>query len=90
VTLPVPGKFMLLFGLLLLKIHTGVLPYNPDSTYGPFLVIVSFQTISMGKGTPLPSQRGGGQKKPGAVRWPDTGAGSLGRMYSIRVFNWIS
>lgn len=43
------GVFALLFGLLLLRIHTGALPYNPDSTYGLFLVIVSFQTITMGK-----------------------------------------
>lgn len=40
---------MLLFGLLLFKIHSGDLPYNPDSTYGLFLVIVSFQVITMGK-----------------------------------------
>ncbi|MDD4126509.1 MAG: hypothetical protein PHV39_02335 [Methanomicrobium sp.] len=40
---------MLLFGLLLFKIHTGNLPYAPDSTYGLFLVIVSFQIITMGK-----------------------------------------
>ncbi len=40
---------MLLFGLLLFKIHTGDLPYNPDSAYGLFLVIVSFQIITMGK-----------------------------------------
>ena len=43
------GVFMLLFGLLLFKIHTGELPYTPDSTYGLFLVIVSFQVITMGK-----------------------------------------
>jgi uncharacterized membrane protein HdeD (DUF308 family) len=43
------GVFMLLFGVLLFRIHTGVLPYNPDSTYGLFLVIVAFQTITMGK-----------------------------------------
>ena len=40
---------MLLFGLLLFRIHTGDLPYNPDSTYGLFLVIVSFQVITLGK-----------------------------------------
>lgn len=49
VILIVFGVFMLLFGLLLFKIHTGALPYNPDSTYGLFLVIVSFQIITMGK-----------------------------------------
>ncbi|MCT8337577.1 hypothetical protein FKB36_08795 [Methanoculleus sp. Afa-1] len=43
------GIFMLLFGLLLFRIHTGELPYAPDSTYGLFLVIVSFQIITMGK-----------------------------------------
>lgn len=49
VILLVLGVFMVLFGLLLFKIHTGELPYNPDGTYGLFLVIVSFQTITMGK-----------------------------------------
>lgn len=43
------GVFMLLFGMLLFGIHTGALPYAPDSTYGLFLVIVSFQIITMGK-----------------------------------------
>ena len=41
--------FWLIFGLLLLRIYTGDLPYNPDSAYGLFLVIVSFQMITMGK-----------------------------------------
>jgi hypothetical protein len=49
VVLLIYGVFTLLFGLLLFKIHTGELPYNPDSTYGLFLVIVSFQVITMGK-----------------------------------------
>jgi len=49
VILLVFGVFMLLFGLLLFRIHTGELPYAPDSTYGLFLVIVSFQVITMGK-----------------------------------------
>ena len=49
VILLILGIFMLLFGFLLFKIHTGDLPYNPDSTYGLFLVIVSFQVITMGK-----------------------------------------
>lgn len=40
---------MFLFGLLLFRIHTGALPYAPDSTYGFFLVIVSLQIITMGK-----------------------------------------
>jgi len=43
------GVFTLLFGLLLFKIHTGDLPYNRDSAYGLFLVLVSFQIITMGK-----------------------------------------
>ncbi|SPJ15111.1 conserved membrane hypothetical protein [Syntrophobacter sp. SbD2] len=49
VVLLILGVFALLFGLLLFRIHTGGLPYNPDSTYGLFLVIVSFQIITMGK-----------------------------------------
>ena len=49
VVLLIFGVFGLLFGLLLFKIYTGDLPYNPDSTYGLFLVIVSFQMITMGK-----------------------------------------
>ena len=49
VILMVFGVFMLIFGFLLFKIHTGALPYTPDSTYGLFLVIVSFQIITMGK-----------------------------------------
>ncbi len=43
------GLFMSLFGVLLYRIHAGALPYNPDATYGLFLVIVSFQIITMGK-----------------------------------------
>ena len=43
------GIGMLLFGLLLFKIHTGDLPFSPNSTYGQFLVLVSFQVITMGK-----------------------------------------
>ncbi len=49
VILLILGVFMLLFGLLLFRIHTGDLPYTPDSTYGLFLVIVSLQIITMGK-----------------------------------------
>ncbi|WP_048114563.1 hypothetical protein [Methanoculleus sp. MH98A] len=49
VILLVFGVFMSLFGLLLFRIHAGELPYAPDSTYGLFLVIVSFQVITMGK-----------------------------------------
>ena len=49
VLLIVIGVFMLLFGILLPRIHTGALPYSPDGTYGLFLVFVSFQMIAMGK-----------------------------------------
>jgi len=49
VILLILGVFMFLFGILLFRIHTGELPYNPDSTYGLFLVIVSFQIVTMGK-----------------------------------------
>lgn len=49
VILLILGIFMLIFGLLLFPIHTGELPYNPDSMYGLFLVIVSIQIITMGK-----------------------------------------
>lgn len=49
VVLLVLGVFMLLFGLLLFTIRTGDLPYNPDGTYGLFLVIVAFQIITLGK-----------------------------------------
>lgn len=52
VILLVLGIFMGLFGLLLLPITSGALPYAPDSTYGLFLVIVALQVITMGK-TPL-------------------------------------
>lgn len=50
------GVFWLLFGLMLFKIYTGDLPYNPDSAYGLFLVLVSFQMITMGK-TPFGALR---------------------------------
>lgn len=49
VILLVLAIFMLLFGFLLFKIQAGALPYNPDSTYGLFLVIVSFQVVTLGK-----------------------------------------
>lgn len=49
VILLVLSAFMLLFGILLFAIHTGSLPYTPDSTYGLFLVIVALQVITMGK-----------------------------------------
>jgi len=43
------GIFGLLYGLLLFKIYSGDLPYNVDGAIGLFLVIVSFQMITMGK-----------------------------------------
>jgi len=43
------GLFMALFGLLLLAIQRGALPYAPDSTYGLFLVLLSLQAITLGK-----------------------------------------
>jgi uncharacterized membrane protein HdeD (DUF308 family) len=49
VILLVLSVFMLLFGVLLFAIHTGSLPYSPDSTYGLLLVIVALQVITMGK-----------------------------------------
>ncbi len=49
VVLLIYGIGMLLFGLLLFKIHTGDLPFNLNSTYGLFLVLVSFQVITMGR-----------------------------------------
>lgn len=49
IVLIVFGIFWLVFGLLLLRIYSGVLPYSPDSAYGLFLVICSFQMITMGK-----------------------------------------
>lgn len=49
IMLLVLGVLMLVFGVLLFKIHTGALPYNADATYGLFLVIVSFQAITMGR-----------------------------------------
>jgi len=49
VILVVFGVFMLLFGLLLFMIHTGQLPYSPDSTYGLFLVILSLEAVTMGR-----------------------------------------
>ncbi len=49
VILLVLATFALLLGVLLLEIRTGTLPYNPDSTYGLFLVIVSFQVVTLGK-----------------------------------------
>lgn len=52
VILLVLGIFMGLFGLLLFPISTGTLPYDPDSTYGLFLVIIALQVITMGK-TPI-------------------------------------
>ena len=43
------GLFMALFGVLLPWINRGALPYAPDSTHGLFLVLLSFQAITLGK-----------------------------------------
>ncbi len=43
------GEFMLIFGALLFAISAGRLPYNPDSMYGLFLVLVFLQIIAMRK-----------------------------------------
>jgi hypothetical protein len=43
------GVFMLIFGLLLFEISAGRLPYDLDSAYGLFLVLISIQIITMGK-----------------------------------------
>jgi hypothetical protein len=49
VLLVVGGVFFLLFGVLLLLIDRGMLPYSEDSMYGLFVVLVSMQIITMGK-----------------------------------------
>jgi len=49
VILIVFGIFMLLYGLLIFLIQAGELPYNPDSTYGLLLVLISIQMITLGK-----------------------------------------
>lgn len=43
------GLFMALFGLLLLPIQRGALPYALDSTHGLFLVLLALQAITLGK-----------------------------------------
>lgn len=49
VILIVFGIFMLLFGLLMFLIQAGLLPFNPDSTFGLLLVLLSIQMITLGK-----------------------------------------
>jgi len=49
VILVVFGIFMLLFGLLMFLIQAGLLPFNPDSTFGLLLVLLSIQMITLGK-----------------------------------------
>ncbi len=66
------GTFGTLFGMLLFPISTGRLPYNPDRVYGLFLVLVSFQTITMGK-TPF-----GDVRRSWAVVIVGLGAAALG------------
>lgn len=43
------GVFLLLYGALVPGIHSGALPYRPDSAYGLFLVLVAIQVITLGK-----------------------------------------
>jgi hypothetical protein len=52
VLLLVGGVFFLLFGLLLVPISAGTLPYSEGAMYGLFVVLVSMQAITMGK-TPV-------------------------------------
>jgi len=49
VILIVFGIFMLLLGVLMFLIQAGILPYNPDSTFGLLLVLLSIQMITLGK-----------------------------------------
>lgn len=49
VILLVFGVFLLLFGALLPGIRAGAVPYSPDGAYGLFLVLTSFQVITLGK-----------------------------------------
>jgi uncharacterized membrane protein HdeD (DUF308 family) len=49
VLLIVGGVFFFLFGVLLLLIDRGMLPYSEGSMYGIFVVLVSMQIITMGK-----------------------------------------
>lgn len=72
VILLVFGLFASLFGWLLLGIHTGALPYSPDSMYGLFLVLVSIQAITLGK-TPF-----GDLRRSWLVIFIGTGAAVIG------------
>lgn len=56
VVLLVLGMFLLIFGLLQPGILTGAIPYNPDSSYGLLLVILSLQMLTLGK-TPVGTVR---------------------------------
>ncbi len=56
VILLVPGMFMLIFGLLQEGIRAGDIPYNPDSSYGLLLVMLSLQMLTLGK-TPIGTVR---------------------------------
>ncbi len=66
------GMFVLIFGLLLFEISAGRLPYNLDSAYGLFLVLVSLQIITMGK-TPF-----GDLRRSWALVLAGIGAATLG------------
>ncbi len=66
------GVFMLTFGLLLFPISAGRLPYSANGAYGLFLVLVSVQTVTMGK-TPF-----GDFRRSWAVVIVGLGAAALG------------
>lgn len=66
------GVFMLIFGVLLFPISAGRLSYNANSAYGLFLVLISFQTVTMGK-TPF-----GDFRRSWAVVIVGLGAAALG------------
>ena len=49
VLLLIYGVFVLIYGALVPRLHSGALPYSPDSAYGLFLVLVAVQVITLGK-----------------------------------------
>lgn len=49
VLLIVLALYMVLFGTLLFWITAGALPYNRDSAYGLFLVVICLQAVTLGK-----------------------------------------
>ena len=49
IVLLIYGTFMILFGALLVGIVAGRLPFAPDSMYGLFLILIAFQTVTLGR-----------------------------------------